>query len=364
MPIVPKAQFTVPFLQILDEEGHVDKKLEPDLTADQLVRLYRGMVTAREADQRMLKLQRQGRLGTFSPCTGQEAAACAPMLALRPTDWLVPAFRELGALLMRGVPFNRVLRFWGGWEEGNVFPGVERTLPIAVIVGSQIPHAAGIGYAMKLLGEPDTAVLTFFGDGATSEGDFLEGMNMAAVWKAPVVFLCQNNQWAISTPLERQTASETIAQKGIAFGMPVVQVDGNDPLAVYRAAKEALDRARSGGGPTFIEAVTYRLMMHTTADDPSKYRSEEEVERWKKLDPLPRFRRYLQRKRIWNKSKEEALLAEIRRMIDEEVAEYERPLDVKPDIIFDLVHATPHPLIEEQRAEFLENLAAGESADA
>ncbi|UCF66577.1 MAG: pyruvate dehydrogenase (acetyl-transferring) E1 component subunit alpha [Acidobacteriota bacterium] len=365
MPIRDKHEFKVSFLQVLDEDGRVDKQLEPDLSRDQLLELYRGMVLAREADQRMLRLQRQGRLGTFSPSTGQEAAACGPLLALGKADWLVPAFRELGALLMRGVPFNRVLRFWGGWEEGNVFPGVDRTLPIAVIVGSQIPHAAGLGYAVRHRGEKDTAVLTFFGDGATSEGDFHEGMNFAAVWKAPVVFICQNNQWAISTPLNKQTVSESIAQKGLAYGMPVLQVDGNDALAMYRAAKEALDRARAGDGPTFIEAITYRLMMHTTADDPSKYRAEGEVDQWERRDPLVRFRKYLGSKRLWNAQKEEQLRVEVKQYIDDQVKEYETPIDVKPDIIFDLVRGIAHELIEEQRAEFLHRLNdENEDADA
>lgn len=367
MPQKIVCKFSVPYLQILDEKGTVDRKLEPDLSQDQLLTLYRGMVRAREADQRMLRLQRQGRMGTFSPSTGQEAAACGPMLALREKDWLVPAFRELGALLMRGVPFERVLRFWGGWEEGNVFPGVERTLPIAVIVGSQIPHAAGLGYSLRYRGENDAAVLTFFGDGATSEGDFLEGLNIASVWKVPVVFICQNNHWAISTPLDKQTASETIAQKGIAFGVPVLQVDGNDALAMYKAAKDALDRARAGKGPTFIEALTYRLMMHTTADDPKKYRSDAEVEAWEKKDPLVRFRNYLGDKKLWNDEMEEALLAEVREAIDVQVKNYEKPLAVRRDVMFDHVYGTRHEQVEEQRREFLDNMervAEQETADA
>jgi pyruvate dehydrogenase E1 component alpha subunit len=362
MPLKEVCKFSVPHLQILDEKGTVDRKLEPDLGEEQLLQLYRGMVTAREADQRMLRLQRQGRLGTFSPSTGQEAAACSPMLALSEKDWLVPAFRELGALLMRGVPLSSVLRFWGGWEEGNVFPGVERTLPIAVIVGSQIPHAAGIGYSLRYRGETDAAVLAFFGDGATSEGDFLEGLNFAAVWKAPVVFVCQNNHWAISTPLAKQTATQTIAQKGIAAGVTVLQVDGNDPLAMYVAARDALERARAGEGPTFIEALTYRLMMHTTADDPSKYRADDEVQQWEVRDPLVRFRKYLDKKKIWSNEKEQKLLEEVRAAIEVEVQEYEKPIQAKKDIMFDMVYSTKHDEIERQRAEFLHSLElSGES---
>ncbi len=363
MPQKDAHKFAVPFLRILDEKGRLDKKLDPGLAPEKLVELYEAMVLAREADQRMLRLQRQGRMGTFSPSTGQEAAACGPMLALSERDWLVPAFREIGAMLMRGVPLHRILMFWGGWEEGNVFPGVERTLPIAVIVGSQIPHAAGIGYSLKYRGEKDTGVLAYFGDGATSEGDFHEGLNFAAVWKAPVVYICQNNQWAISTPLSKQTASESIAQKAIAYGMPGIQVDGNDPLAMYKATRDALDRAYAGEGPTLIEAKTYRLMMHTTADDPTKYRDEAEVQPWHDKDPLLRTRKLLDKLELWDDTKEDALRARAKKAIDAEVRIYEKGVSAKPDILFDDVYGTRHEEIEEQRQEFLAR-AGKEASDA
>lgn len=356
MPLKDAHTFTIPFLQILSEEGKVDPKLDPKLPADRLLALYRGMVMGREADQRMLKLQRQGRLGTFSPSTGQEAASCGPVLAMTERDWMVPAFRELGGMLMRGVPFSRVLMFWGGYEEGNVFPGAANTLPIAVIVGSQIPHAAGVAYALSYRGEKNAGVVTWFGDGATSQGDFLEGANMAAVWKAPAVFICQNNQWAISTPLAKQTVSETIAQKGLAFGMPSIRVDGNDALAMYQATRDALDRAYRGEGPTFIEAVTYRLMMHTTADDPTKYRSDEQVKEWEQRDPLIRFRAYLGARKLWDDGKEAALLDEIKHQIDASVREYETREAARPETAFDHVYGTRHAHVEEQRAEFLASL--------
>ena len=350
------ASFSIPYLRILDERGEIDEALAPDLPPEELAGLYRGMVWAREADQRMLRLQRQGRMGTFSPSTGQEAAACGPALALGERDWLVPAFRELGALLMRGVPLHRVLLFWGGFEEGNVYPGLDRTLPNAVIVGSQIPHAAGIGYALRLRGEKDAAVLCFFGDGATSEGDFHEGLNFAAVWKAPVVFVCQNNQWAISTPLAKQTAAASVAQKAVAYGMPGVRVDGNDALAMYAATREALARARAGEGPTLIEAATYRLMMHTTADDPTKYRGDEEVKTWEGRDPLVRLRLHLERRGLWDEARETALREEVKALIDAEVRRYEAMKDFPIAAPFDHVYGTPHPNVEAQKAEFLRAL--------
>lgn len=352
MPLSTIKTFKIPHLQILDENGQVDPKLDPQLSNEQALALYRGMLHARVADQRMLKLQRQGRVGTFGPCTGQEAAACGPALAMGEKDWMAPAFREVGAMLMRGVPLSRLLLFWGGWEEGNVYP-VERILPFAVIVGSQIPIAAGVAYAMKYQEAGQSAVVCFFGDGATSQGDFLEGVNMAAVWKAPAVFICQNNQWAISTPLAKQTVAETIAQKGLAFGIHLLQVDGNDPLAMYQATREALERARAGKGPTLLEAVTYRLMMHTTADDPTKYRGEGEVREWERRDPLIRMRTYLEARGLWSEHQETEAREQLRELVDSEVRVYETMSGRRPEAPFDHVYGTRHEEIEEQRAEFL-----------
>ncbi len=365
MPRKDILQFSVPYLQVLDERGKADQELEPDLPPEELARLYRAMVLSREADQRMLNLQRQGRIGTFPPGVGQEAAFCAPTLALTEKDWFVGAFREPGARMMRGENLARALLLYNGYEEGNVPPpGGERTLPVSIIVGAQTLHAVGIGYAMRYKGEKDSAVLVFFGDGATSEGDFYEALNFASLWEAPVVFLCQNNQYAISVPRSRQTRSRTLAQKALAHDVPCIQVDGNDALGMYSAAAEALERARSGGGPTLIEAVTYRLMMHTTADDPRKYRSKEEEEEWRKKDPIPRFRTYLAEKGIWNGEKEEALRGEIKKILDEEVRAFEAQKDFKPDAPFDHVFGTPHPWIEAQRAEFLAELEKERSENA
>jgi pyruvate dehydrogenase E1 component alpha subunit len=225
-----------------------------------------------------------------------------------------------------------------------------------VVLGSQTLHAVGLAYASRLRGEKDTVALTILGDGASSEGDFHEAMNFAAVWNTPTVFLVQNNHWAISTPRDIQTKSETFAQKAIAYGVPGIQVDGNDALAVYAATAEAVERARKGGGPTLVEAVTYRMLMHTTADDPSKYRSKEAVEEWQVRDPLARMLNYLKKKKLWTDKQEDELEAEIKAEIDEAVKAYENFTEGKPDAPFDYVYGEPHYYLEEQREELLEKI--------
>jgi pyruvate dehydrogenase E1 component alpha subunit len=361
MPEKVIEQFTVPRLEILDEDANLDEELEPQLNEEQLVGMYRAMLLARTGDDRMLKLQRQGRIGTFGPSTGQEACVVGPAFAMGEDDWFVSAFRELGGRLVRGESITSQLVYYNGFEEGTVRPnGDGRLLPISVIVGAQALHAVGIAYAMKYRNQK-SAVLVFMGDGATSEGDFHEAMNFAAVWQAPVIFICQNNQWAISIPREKQTKSSTIAQKAIAYQMPGIQVDGNDILAMYRATKEALGRAYEGKGPTFIEAVTYRLTMHTTADDPTKYRTEDEVAVWKTREPLIRFRKYLENKGFWNDEKQAALEEELKKEVEAAVQAFESRTEFKPDAPFDHVFGTRHDVIEEQRQEFL--AALGKEAD-
>ena len=353
MPRKEIAKFSISHLQILDEKGRVDTKLEPDLSEEYLVNMYRWMRLARELDERMLKLQRQGRLGTFPPNSGQEAISIPAALAMQDNDWFVGAFRDLGGRLVRGEPMTATLHYYNGWEEGNIMPRDDlRIVPTSVVIGCQIQHAVGLGFASRYKGE-DAATVCFIGDGGTSEGDFHEGLNFAAVWKAPVVYICQNNQWAISMPREKQTVSETIAQKGLAAGMPCLQVDGNDPLAVHVAVTEALARARRGEGPTFIEAVTFRLMMHTTADDPRKYRGEaEEKDAWTR-EPLIRTRQYLTDKGYWNDTKEDALLAEVKTQVEAAVKDFEKPQDWKMDAPFKHVYGTEHEYITEQHQEFL-----------
>ncbi len=260
----------------------------------------------RRLDERMVRLQRQGRIGTFAPIKGQEASQVGSAFAIRPQDWMVPSFRETAAMVHRGWPIERILAFFAGYLEGGQ-PGPEqRDLPIAIPVATQLPHAVGLAYAAQYRGD-DAVVMVYFGDGATSEGDFHEAANFAGVWGLPVVFVCQNNQWAISVPLKKQTHSRTLAQKALAYGFPGLQVDGNDVLAVFAASREAVERARAGAGPTLIECVTYRLAMHTTADDPTKYRAEEEVRAWERKDPLSRFSAYLQKRNLLEDGLEAAI---------------------------------------------------------
>jgi len=359
MPRKQVAKFTVPYLQILAPDGKVDPKLDPGLDDETLLALYRWMRLARELDERMLKLQRQGRLGTFPPNTGQEAVSIPAAMIMEPGDWFAGAFRELGGRLVRGEPLRAALDYYNGWEEGNVLPDKDlHILPNSVVIGCQIEHAAGLAYAARY-NETGEVAVAFIGDGGTSEGGFHEGLNMAGVWKAPLVTIIQNNQWAISIPRAHQTASETLAQKGIAYGMPVMQVDGNDPLAVWVAVSEAVDRARKGDGPTLIEAVTYRLMMHTTADDPTKYRTEEEEKQAWDLEPLLRTRKYLESKEIWDQKREDALRAEVKAEVDAAVKEFEAPHDRAMDEPFRHVYGTLHPSIENQRREFLAELQRG-----
>jgi pyruvate dehydrogenase E1 component alpha subunit len=364
MPLKDLEKFSVKHLQILNSKGDLDAKLDPKLSDEDLMSLYGAMLLARRADERQLNLQRQGRMGTFGPCTGQEAVSCGTAFAMSDQDWFVGSYRDMGARLMRGVKLSTEYLFWNGYEEGNVSPEAPRTLPNTVIVGSQCLHAVGIGYAMKYRKEK-SAVVTFFGDGATSQGDFHEALNYASVWETPVIFMCVNNQWAISVPREKQTKSKTIAQKGIAYDIPSLQIDGNDVLAVYKAVSEALERAHNGGGPSFIEAVTYRLKMHTTADDPTKYRSTDEEKEWWEKDPLPRFEKYLEEKGLWSEQVKEKLEARIKAEVDHAVAELETPRTYKLDAPFDHVFGTTHDVIEDQRAEFLANVKAetGESEE-
>jgi pyruvate dehydrogenase E1 component alpha subunit len=352
----------VEYLSILDEDGNLDESLEPDIPEDVLLRLFRVMLLARRFDERMLNLQRQGRIGTFAPIKGQEGSQIPAVAALRETDWMVPSFRETGASLWRGLSMVKALLVYGGFYQGNEIPEEARDLPVAVPVGSQILHAAGIAYAIKYREQDDVAIV-FFGDGATSEGDFHEGLNFAGVFQVPAIFLCQNNQWAISIPRTHQTRSKTIAQKALAYGVPGIQVDGNDVLAVYSATQEAAERARAGNGPTLIEAVTYRMSVHTTADDPTRYREEEEVEEWVKRDPLPRFQSYLIDKGVLTEKKIESLEEEVKAEIQEAVDEAEARMDElkdEPLTMFEHIYAEMPPYLEQQQQELAEELSAGE----
>src|SRR6266536_3617423 len=346
-------RFQVEHLSVLDSEGNLDTALEPKLSADELKSLYRAMVVGRRLDERMVRLQRQGRIGTFAPIKGQEASQIGSAFALRRIDWMVPSFRETAAMIWRGWPIEKLLLFFAGHLEGGQPEPDQHDLPITIPVATQLPHAVGIAYAAQYRGD-DAVVMVYFGDGATSEGDFHEAMNFAGVWHLPIVFVCQNNQWAISVPLKKQTHSRTIAQKALAYGLPGIQVDGNDVLAVYAAAREAVDRARSGDGPTLIECVTYRLGMHTTADDPTKYRSEEEVKAWEQKDPLTRFRVYLEKKKLLDVTVED--------QVDEEIAHgverFEAMAPADPLEMFDHAYAELPSHVAAERAELAARLQA------
>lgn len=351
--ITPKQK--IEYLSILDGDGNLDETLDPKLDSDRALYIYKLMLVARRFDERMIKMQRQGRVGTYGPCHGQEACHCAATVVMTPDDWIVHAFREPGSFFHRGWPIERIIQFWGGYEEGCCPPEGANDLPIAVPIGTQTVHAMGIAWAMKLRGKKD-AVLCYLGDGATSEGDFHEAMNFAGVYHLPVVFFVQNNQWAISVRRDQQTASETLAQKAIAYGFDGLQLDGNDVLAIYAGTKETVEKARGGGGPSLIEAVTYRLGVHTTADDPKKYRSDEEVARWQKLDPIPRFHNYLVKRGVLDEKLAGEIESDVLEIVKAGVDRYEAGRDVDPlDCFTHMFSELPAELVE-QREEFRQAL--------
>tara|TARA_Y100000310_G_C20673007_1_gene811320 strand:+ start:645 stop:1694 length:1050 start_codon:yes stop_codon:yes gene_type:complete len=340
--------FHIHYVQILDEKGNVDRKLMPKLSKQQIKDMYYYMKLSRAFDDKALKLQRQGKLGTFAQSKGQEGVQIGASFAMQKQDWLVPAFREWPAHLTLKVPMHKILQGMAGDERGNNFPG--KILPMSVPVGTHMLHAAGIGMALKIQKKKE-AILTYFGDGATSEGDFHEAMNFAGVFQAPLVFICQNNQYAISVPVEKQTHSKTIAQKAIAYGMHGIKIDGNDPFVAYKIVKQTLDKARAGKGPTLIEAFTYRLSNHTTADDYKKYRSEKEVNFWMKKEPITRLRLYLEKNKLWNKSKEKELDEKITNEVEEAVKEFEAIKPAPKEDIFKYMYEKPTKEILQQKNE-------------
>src|SRR3989344_3917027 len=283
MPKKVLKEFKVEYLQILDEGGNCDEQLMPKLSGEEIKKLYEMLILIRVFDQKAFNMQRQGRLGTYIQFKGQEASQVGSAYALQDNDFIFPMYRNSGLLIARKHPIVQVLQYWGGDERGLKSPDNVNNFPISIPVGTQMIHATGAAWAAKLKGTQQVAA-TCFGDGATSKGDFHEAMNFAGVYGLPVVFICENNQFAISVPRNKQTHSETIAQKAIAYGIEGIQVDGMDIFAVYKATKDAVDKARAGKGPTLIEMFTYRLCDHSTSDDASRYRSKEEFEAWMKKD--------------------------------------------------------------------------------
>ncbi len=344
------AEFQVRYSQLLDPKGQLasDAPAFARETAE-LVKMYRAMALARAFDTKAINLQRTGKLGTYASCLGHEATHVGIGAAMKPDDVLVPVYREYGAQLWRGVPMSNIFRYWGGDEAGCHFPPpAHQDYPWCVPIGSQTVQGAGVAMAFKVRGEPRASV-TFIGDGGTSEGAFYEAMNVAGARELPAIFVIVNNGWAISVPLSSQTAAKTLAQKAIAAGIPGMQVDGNDIVAVRHAAEQALERARSGGGPAVIEAITYRLSDHTTADDASRYRPAEEVEKARGLEPLIRVRAHLTSIGAWDAAREEALKVECAREVEAAALEYLNAPRRTTDAMFDHLYARMPKALRAQR---------------
>lgn len=332
-------------LRIVGDGAELPDGQVPEGLADKdLIELYRWLVLLRTFDERAVALQRQGRIGTYALYWGEEATQAGALYALEDSDWIFPSYRQNAIGILRGVPPATILSWWRGYggEHGFYNPRAHRTGPICVPIGTHLPHAVGVAWAAKIKKEP-IASLVWFGDGATSEGDFHEAMNFASVFKTATIFFCTNNQWAISTPYHRQTASATIAEKAAAYNMPGVRVDGFDPLACYVATKQARERARAGDGPTLIEAFCYRIGAHGTADDPRLYRDETEAERWRPLEPVGRFGSFLRRLGVLDDTKDEELRAEAKAAIAQAVAEMEAIGQPDLDILFAHVYASGRP---------------------
>ena len=344
------ANFDVPYLQILNENAVCDEKNKPKISDDVLREMYKYLILTRTFDDKALKLQRQGRLGTYAPMRGQEAGQIGSAFALAKDDWIFPAFRENGVYMIKGVSADMLFRYWAGDERGMQIPKGINILPISITVGAHLPHAAGAAMGFNYLKQKNVSV-AYFGDGATSEGDFHEALNFAGVFKAPCIFICQNNQWAISLPVKEQTASQTIAQKAIAYGIAGIQVDGNDVFAVYKATMDAVARARNGLGATLIECFTYRLADHTTSDDAKKYRSEDEVRSWELKDPILRFEKYLVSKKVINPVIIGKVKAEAEQQIERAVNMAESAKPQPPTEMFDYLYSDMTDEMKEQREQ-------------
>lgn len=342
------AQFSIERIGFVSADGRAVAPLPQDTPdADGLHTLYEAMLLTRSFDARAVSLQRTGRLGTFASSLGQEAVAVGLASAMAAEDVLLPSFREQGAQLMRGVRPEELLAYWGGDERGSDFAAAREDFPICVPVGSHAPHAAGVALAFKLRGEPRVAVCVF-GDGATSKGDVYEAMNFAGVEELPVVFVVNNNQWAISVPRSRQSAAATLAQKAVAAGFPGVQVDGNDVLAVRHVVARAVAQARAGDGPTLVEALTYRLSDHTTADDASRYRDDAEVSEHWHMDPITRLRRYMTAHGHWDDEHEHALAQRCEARIEAAAQAYLAAVPQPARAMFDHLHAALPRALEPQ----------------
>lgn len=344
---------SIDYIQIMDDLGNVDQSLLPQNVNDQkIIDMYKWMSFARALDAKVLSLQRQGRAVTYAPLVGQEATQIGSGMAMGPNDFFVPNFRQHGVFVLRGLPLDAFFLYWKGYEDGNALDKELKAVPYIVPVATQLPHAVGIAFAQKYK-NTGGAVVTYVGDGGTSEGNFYESINFAGVMKLPVVFIIENNGWAISEPRSEQSAAQTLAQKAVAAGIPSIQVDGNDVLAVYKVTRDAIANAKNG--PTVIECLTYRMSMHTTADDPTKYRNQEDVDKWKPKDPILRVRMYLTKKGLWDDAKEKAMQDLQLKQIDEGVSKAEsfRP---DPKSMFENLYSfIPDTLKEEMDAAVAAN---------
>lgn len=348
------ARFEIPYTQILNTEGKHQGPL-PAFAEDKstLLHLYRTMVRTRTFDKKAIALQRTGKMGTYAPITGQEAISTAIGHAMKAEDVFVPYYRDYAAQFQRGVKMSEILSYWGGDERGSQFEGNSQDLPISVPIASQCLHAAGIAFAFQYRKEARVAVVCL-GDGGTSEGDFYEAINVAGCWRLPIVFVINNNKWAISVNISKQTATQTLAQKAIAAGFDGVQVDGNDILATRQIIGDAIDKARSGQGPTLIEAISYRLSDHTTADDATRYQPKEEVTEAHTQEPIQRFRQFLLDNGYWTPAAEEALINEANLEVQSAVDEYLLKTPQPISSMFDYHYETLPDYLIEQRAMAME----------
>ncbi len=342
--------FNVKRLDILDEKGNADEALMPSLTDPDIKKLYELLFLSRTFDQQALNLQREGRLGTYASILGQEASQIGSAFALDKSDWIFPSFREMGVYITMGYPPFMLFQYWSGDERGVKTPEDLNIFPVCVPVGTQVPHAVGTAMAIKYK-KDKKAVAVYFGDGGTSEGDFHEGMNFAGTFKLPIVFICQNNHWAISVPRDKQTASKTIAQKAFAYGFEGIQVDGNDVFAVYKATKDAADKAKRGDGPTFIECFTYRMSDHTTADDASRYRLKEEIDTWKSIDPILRLRAFMEKKGMWTEQYQKETEDKAKAVVDDAVKKAEAIESPDPKDMFTYTYEKLTPRQKKQMKE-------------
>ncbi|MFB1081267.1 pyruvate dehydrogenase (acetyl-transferring) E1 component subunit alpha [Jeotgalibacillus sp. JSM ZJ347] len=335
--------------QILNEEGKVvNEDAMPDLSDEQLQELMSRMVYTRILDQRSISLNRQGRLGFYAPTAGQEASQIASHYALEKEDWVIPGYRDVPQIIWHGLPLAQAFLFSRGHFQGNNSPEGVNVLPPQIIIGAQYVQTAGIALGLKKRGK-DTVAITYTGDGGSSQGDFYEGINFAGSYNAPAIFVVQNNQFAISTPRDKQTKGKTIAQKAVSAGIPGILVDGMDPLAVYAATKDARDRAVAGEGPTLIETLCYRYGPHTMAgDDPTRYRTDDMDTEWEKKDPLVRFRKFLEEKDLWNEEKENEVIEKAKEEIKAAIKEADdTPKQKVTDLMEIMYEEMPYNLNEQ-----------------